>query len=244
MSDATAAETVEPGEETGAGVVEPSPEVGTAESALLIRQPWYRSTLGAVVLAVDLLLLVVLAVVSTGLLDAAVDSTAVEGFNENAAIPGYVYVFAALGALGYVFTGLVTDFRRETADLLRMNLRIPAALPLAAGLFLLAGQFLGDSPPTRLLAGIAFLAGLFVNLAYERIGALAKRLLPAEEGEDEQADSGTDGQAAAAGTSDDGQTGGAPSTDGQNGDSSTGGHADGDSLTDELVGSGSSSDSS
>jgi hypothetical protein len=50
-------------------------------------------------------------------------------------------------------------------------------LPLGAGVFLLSDIILGDAQAGPLVVGTAFLAGLYVNLAYERFGALAKRLL-------------------------------------------------------------------
>ncbi|MDZ7731403.1 MAG: hypothetical protein U5K37_11605 [Natrialbaceae archaeon] len=48
------------------------------------------------------------------------------------------------------------------------------------GMYLLADVLVGDTSGP-LLVGIVFLTGLYVNLAYERLGALAKRLLPASE---------------------------------------------------------------
>lgn len=209
MSDGAAAETVEPTDDGAAGAVVTSRETESPGTDVPSSPPWFRSSLGLLVLAVDLGLLVALVVASTGLLGDVLESNAVVGFGDTAAVPGYVYVFAALGALGYVFTGLVTDFRRDATDLLRMTLRIPAALPLAAGLFLLAGQFMGGQfpgtgPPTRLMAGLSFVAGLFVNLTYERIASLAKRLLPAEEsGEQSERDTVPDGDADGS-TADDG----------------------------------------
>ncbi len=100
------------------------------------------------------------------------------------AVPWYVYLYATLGALGYIFTKLMQqlseyDSWSDIGDLVEMGLRIPAAWLLAAGVFLLVrfivGENSADNP--RLLAGLAFLVGLYVNVAYKSLGSLADRLL-------------------------------------------------------------------
>lgn len=142
---------------------------------------WYDTVRGAVLLAVDSVLVVVVVVGTTGV---AADVLAVLDLSDwpaSVRIPSYVYVYGVLGALGYVFTTVVREIDRSTKDLIHYNLRLFAALPLAAGVFLFGAQLLGADPPTKLLAGVAFVAGLFVNLTYERIGDLADRLLPDEE---------------------------------------------------------------
>ena len=140
--------------------------------------PWYASRLGVGVVLADLLLTFVLVyatVVGLG-----------TGFEELAdvplgVVPWYIYVFSVLGALGFVFTALIDDFHRETGEVLQHNVRLPAALPLGAGVFLLSDVLVGDVAAAEpLVVGVVFLAGLYVNLAYRRLGALAKRLLPGE----------------------------------------------------------------
>lgn len=156
--------------------VEPEqyPESDVNEGSPL-SETWYRSPIGVGAVAFDVLLTLVLAYVTTREWNGAF-----EGLDDVpiGVIPWYVYVFSVLGALGYVFTTLVDDFDRETSKLLWYNLRLPAALPLGGGVFLLSDVMLEDlSQAGPLVVGTAFLAGLYVNLAYERLGALAERLL-------------------------------------------------------------------
>lgn len=105
------------------------------------------------------------------------------GVVDAARVPPYVYVFALVGGFGYVFTALIDDGGRSVEDLLHDGVRLVAALPLAAGSYLLLG-FLridgGASAPTPVVGGIAFLTGLSVNVAHKRFASLAKRLLPAD----------------------------------------------------------------
>lgn len=99
-------------------------------------------------------------------------------------VPPHVYVFAVLGGLAYVFTRLVRDFDEDTESLVRAGLTVVAALPLGAGVYLLSAVIVPEATSADnqqaqvLLAGIVFLSGLYVNLTYKRLGALAKRLLP------------------------------------------------------------------
>jgi hypothetical protein len=155
--------------------------------------PWYRSTLGLGLVGANLALLLLLVVVSGSIdPDGPLGNVASGAGNASLgittsplgiAVPWYVYVFGAVGALAYVFTLLVVEFERSASSLARMCLRIPAALPLCAGVYLLSTQILGSNPPTQLIAGLAFLAGLYVDLTYRRLDALARRLLPSS-GED------------------------------------------------------------
>lgn len=110
-------------------------------------------------------------------------------------LPPYVVLYSTLGALGYAFTKFVTKLERydDWADferLVAMALRVPAAWLLAAGVYLLFGLLVGggavgntavesSSPPPdpRLGAGVSFLVGLYVNVTYKSLGALADKLL-------------------------------------------------------------------
>jgi len=97
-------------------------------------------------------------------------------------IPSYVYVYAAVGAVGYTFTRAVTvDVTTERLG--DWTIRIFAALPLAAATYLLvtiavAGGVGGGEELTQpQLALVALLTGLFVNTSYARLDAAADRLL-------------------------------------------------------------------
>ena len=100
-------------------------------------------------------------------------------------VPPYVYLYASLGALGYVFTKLMTNVEaydewNEIEELAEMALRIPAAWVLAAGVYLLfvAGTaFTGGGSGQQYAAGLSFLVGLYVNVAMKSLGSLADRLL-------------------------------------------------------------------
>lgn len=113
-------------------------------------------------------------------------------------VPPFVYTYALLGSLGYVFTKM---YKKDTGDwqLGQWSVRLVAALPVAVGTFLLAGLLLpegllqraldptgdgggatgalGAGGPRRVLAGLAFVSGLFVDTAYERLDMAARRLL-------------------------------------------------------------------
>jgi hypothetical protein len=99
-------------------------------------------------------------------------------------VPAYVYIYASLGALGYIFTKLMAgiDEFDDTADadrLVKLALRIPVAWVLGAGTYLLAAVLLSASAPNtgRFTAGVAFLVGLYVNVTMKSLGSLADRLL-------------------------------------------------------------------
>ena len=95
-----------------------------------------------------------------------------------------VTVFALLGALGYVFTVLVTNIHRSTGKILRVNFRVVGAIPIGFGIFLLSDYILEDVGAGTL--GLVFLTGLYVNLTYKRLGAIADHLLPPESDEEDQ----------------------------------------------------------
>ncbi|MFC5133406.1 MULTISPECIES: hypothetical protein [Haloferacaceae] len=165
---------------------------------------WYRSKLGLVIVAVDLLATAILAWTSV---TPGIDVTAGSG----RIVAPAVLVFSLLGALGFVFTALIDDFDASVGDLLRYNFRLPAALPLGVGIFLLSDVVLGEAAADdTLVLGAVFLAGIYVNLAYKRLGALARRLLPGDDIE-----RGSDGSE---GKNDGGDDGGDDGTDDGNDD--------------------------
>lgn len=145
-----------------------------------ISVPWYRRRQGLAVFTLDVLLVVVVAFGTTGIASSVLARVGIE-WTSVVTIEPFVYLFSVLGALGYVFTALVKEFDRTTKDLFDYNVRLFAALPLAAGISLLSELLFGDVPSNELLAGLAFIAGLYVNLAYERIGSVAERLLQSNE---------------------------------------------------------------
>jgi hypothetical protein len=100
-------------------------------------------------------------------------------------IPVYVFGFALLGALTYVFTSVLSNYDSHREKVFEAGLRIPAALLLAAGVYLLAslvapsassgadGAAIGGE---SLAAGLAFIVGLYVKLTLEALGGVADAL--------------------------------------------------------------------
>jgi hypothetical protein len=162
-----------------------------------LERTWYRSGVGIGVVVGNLLLTVVLAAAAVVVSDGGAlgAETVAAGI-----VPPYVHVFSLLGALGFVFTALIEAFDCSVGTVLRYTLRLPAALPLGVGIFLLSEVILGEAAvDATLVAGVVFLTGLYVNLAYKRLGALARRLLPGSGGT-----GGADGDASAESTDGDG----------------------------------------
>lgn len=99
------------------------------------------------------------------------------------AVPLFVYVYASLGALGYIFTKLMAgledyDEPGEIREMVEMGMRIPAAWVLGAGFYVIllqAGSDPADAP--GLFAATAFLVGLYINVAIKSLGSLADRML-------------------------------------------------------------------
>ncbi|WP_255149196.1 hypothetical protein [Halorarius halobius] len=152
------------------------------------REPsrWYRSPAVVATLVVDVLVLIVVAAGTTTLFRGALPDgllTALDTGNAfDVAVPWQVYAFGVLGAFGFVFTALIREFDRTPLTVVQYHLRVPAAIPLSTGTYLLADLILGGAESTpALVAGLAFVSGLYVNLAYERLAALAERLLPERE---------------------------------------------------------------
>ena len=101
-------------------------------------------------------------------------------------VPLYVYLYSGFGALGYVFTKLMVRLDRYTEwsrreHLVAMAMRIPAAWILATGIYLFLGELGGTSgtgeSAARVTAGVAFLVGLYVNVAHKALGSIADRIL-------------------------------------------------------------------
>ena len=156
----------------------------TADARDADERPWYDDSTGRLLVVGYLLGTLAFVAVTVGDPGESSPRSYLLGTGFAVVVPLHVYVFAVLGGLGYVFTRLVRNFEEETVSLVRAGLTVVAALPLGAGVYLLSAVIVpeaatADSQQTRvLLAGIVFLSGLYVNLTYKRLGALAKRLLP------------------------------------------------------------------
>lgn len=164
-----------------------------AEDGASLSTTWYRSRLGIGVVLFHLALTVALVVGTSIRVGTDLDGllTVVEEATQGA-VPWPVYVFCVLGALGYVFTTLVDDFERDTIDLLQYSLRVPAALPLAGGVYLLSDVLLANvDGGQHLVVGAAFLTGLYVNRAYQGLSTVADRIFPGGTGTDDGSDSTT-----------------------------------------------------
>lgn len=98
-------------------------------------------------------------------------------------VPLFVYLYASLGALGYIFTKVLVTYDElvgpgGSSELVSMGMRIPAAWVLGAGFYLVLVQ--GGANPVEnphLFATVAFLVGLYVNVAVKSLGSLADRML-------------------------------------------------------------------
>lgn len=114
-------------------------------------------------------------------------------------IPWVVYLFGFLGATVYAFTTFAKRFDEDDRYRLKIMSRTMAVFPLAAGVYLLAFAFPGvegdlsalnatadnasDVNRTdRLVAGLVFLAGIYVSATLRALGGLAERLLGMESG--------------------------------------------------------------
>lgn len=143
---------------------------------------WYRTWTGWVVVSVYAVLTVAGVAVSAGLF---VGTDAFTTPDSGARVPWFVYLYGLLGAMAYAFTSLLSGLgeagEASVRRLVRIGLRVLAALPLAGGVYLLAALL---SLPTsgRTAGGLAFLVGLYVSLTLKALGGLAERLYGAAGG--------------------------------------------------------------
>jgi len=126
---------------------------------------------------------------ATALTVGAVAASVGTGVKDANAVPPAVYVFGFLGAMVYAFTSLAEEFDGEHYGYKLLS-RSVAALPLAAGVYLLSFGFdatsSGSSPEVgQVTAGLTFLAGLFVSMTLKSLGSLAERLLGVDRGSDD-----------------------------------------------------------
>lgn len=96
-------------------------------------------------------------------------------------VPFDIYLYAFLGSMGYVFTSLFDRYDRSLRSLFRHALRAPVGPLLAAALFLLSALALGITTPrtAQFYAGVAFLVGLYTNVALLTFDVIAARLFGA-----------------------------------------------------------------
>lgn len=120
-------------------------------------------------------------------------------------IPWVVYLFGFLGATVYAFTSFAKRFDEDERYRLKIMSRTIAVLPLAAGVYMLAFAFPGVegdlsalnatainesdvNQADRLVAGVVFLAGIYVSATLRALGGLAERLLGVESEGGDQGD--------------------------------------------------------
>lgn len=102
-------------------------------------------------------------------------------------VPFDIYLYAFLGSMGYVFTSLFGDYDRTLQSFLQHVLRAPIGPLLAAALFLLSALVLGitSTRVAQFHAGVAFLVGLYTNVALLTFDAIAAYLFGAIGGGEE-----------------------------------------------------------
>jgi len=162
------------------------------------RESWYDSRIGQVLYwGLIVATLVAVALSSTGALGTTPE------------VPAGVYLFGFLGATVYAFTSFAKRFDENDRYRLKVLSRTVAALPLAAGVYLLAFAFTGFDggagaadgaangtrglSSERVVAGLVFLAGLYVSTALQALGGVADRLLGGDDDLEPAGASRTDG---------------------------------------------------
>lgn len=139
---------------------------------------WYRTNYGLASIGIFLALTVVTVLIAAGVIESSITQVPGESkpFGKNTVrVPGYVFLYGLVGGIAYFFTSLLTEFDKTYRNLLQMTLRLPAAMLLAAGVFLLVSFFV-QQPSPRIVAGMAFLVGLYIKVAIEALGWVARRV--------------------------------------------------------------------
>lgn len=168
---------------------ETDPKTPTESASLLAEGNW--SVGNWLVILVFVVLTVVGVAMTAGLFGSDILTTSIGTETDGIGIPLAVFLYATLGALGYVFTRLMTalddyDEWSDIENLAEMGMRIPAAWLLAAGVFQFGSLAVGSAnlAESQLVTGVPFLVGLYVNVAYRWLGGLADRLLGQQPGAD------------------------------------------------------------
>ena len=155
------------------------------------RSDWYGTRAGRVLYWGLIVATLLAVVVSTTGFPAFLDAIVPVSLPDvETTIPPYVYLFGFLGATVYAFTTFARRFDEHGRYRLKVFSRTVAALPLVAGVYLLAFAFLGfgtesaaPGDPTdavareRVIGGLVFLAGLYVSTTLLALEAVANRLL-------------------------------------------------------------------
>lgn len=93
-------------------------------------------------------------------------------------VPLDVYLYAFIGMLGRIFTGVLRDARVSTEKLKAWGVRIPMAMLLAGVVYLvLQLPFETFSSPYQ-LSGLAFLVGLYEGVGFHYVAGVGEQLLP------------------------------------------------------------------
>lgn len=100
-------------------------------------------------------------------------------------MPLRLYLFTLIGAVAYVFATLSAVPDADVGLLVRLGLRVPAALLVVTGIYLVAASIPTVPSPAdpglqREFAGTAFLVGLFVDHALRSLRGVSSRLYPAD----------------------------------------------------------------
>ena len=144
---------------------------------------WIATNTGRILILFDIVLSVAIASYMIGAVNPNVPIIGSEVINPRFELTRLnVLLFTMLGTLAYIFTPLYKDIHRSTGDVLEYNFRIVGAIPLAFGIFLLS-EYIVPQGQTGILT-LSFIAGLYINTFYKRIGVIADNLLPAEEDQD------------------------------------------------------------
>lgn len=98
------------------------------------------------------------------------------------AVPPTFYLYAYVGTMGSVVLAVAEGVDPGT-ELAGVLLRVPAALFLATGIFLLGGlldlgPLIGGTRGVEELALMAYVTGLFANRAFGALQVLSERLYP------------------------------------------------------------------
>jgi hypothetical protein len=142
--------------------------------------PWYTRRRGIAIIGFYAVLTAFAGLVAMGYTDPILVEES-EYYRANPiAIPPYVYLYAFMGAMAYVFTTLLINVDADTKTIARIGLRVPAALLLVTGVYLLGSvlELVPQTPPEK--AGLAFLVGLFVKHALKGLSTISMRMYPGE----------------------------------------------------------------
>lgn len=151
-----------------AAVVGPAAETEeeAEEGGKSVSRPWYRGVvgMGLFVGAILVAVVVLLAVLQDG-----------PGEGICAGFPCFrisadIYLYSFMGGVGYVFTRLFVDVKRTRQSVIESSVRILAGMFLAIGIYILF------NPTTEAVSAIAFLVGLYLNVAVVRLDALAEQV--------------------------------------------------------------------